>query len=228
MALHDDDDRKTNIFFTENMNQFLYEIRNPAEFVEGSLRDVRTGPGMTFVKGKLKDARSDEEVIQAVLFEKDSFTFDQAENFIFDNQNDLLFSEHPINDPINKPISPEGQKPIEIVIRKGDSPMNITLMKQAELKSVEGVEVFSAGKWNGDIYTIEDLDIMVQAFDETRGGIQPHIKLGHDDGQKIIQTDGLPAAGWIGNLYRSGEKLYADFVDIPKKVFQLIENKAYR
>ncbi len=38
----------------------------------------------------------------------------------------------------------------------------------------------------------------------------------------------MPAAGWIGKLYRSGEKLIADFIDIPQKIYQLIENRAYR
>jgi hypothetical protein len=96
------------------------------------------------------------------------------------------------------------------------------------LKSIRGVEVFAAGTWNGDTYTIEDLDEMVKAFAETSETCRPPLKLGHTEDQKLLQDDGLPAAGWIGNLYRLGEKLVADFVDIPEKIFQLIENKAYR
>jgi len=98
----------------------------------------------------------------------------------------------------------------------------------AELKTVKGVEIFSAGVWNGDEYTVEDLEIMVKAFNENSEGFRPPLKLGHSENQKLIQKDGLPAAGWVGNLYISGEKLLADFIDIPKKIFELIENKAYR
>lgn len=96
------------------------------------------------------------------------------------------------------------------------------------LKSIPGVEIFAAGTWNGDTYSIQDLDEMVRAFSELKGTVKPSLKLGHTDRQKLIQKDGLPAAGWIGNLYRAGEKLLADFVDIPDKIYQLLKNKAYR
>lgn len=97
-----------------------------------------------------------------------------------------------------------------------------------ELKSKNKVEIFSAGKWNGDVYTVADLDEMVKAFDETSSGWKPPLKLGHTEDQKLLQSDGLPAAGWVGKLYRIGEKLYADFIDIPAKIFELMENKSYR
>ena len=96
------------------------------------------------------------------------------------------------------------------------------------LKEIKGVEIFSAGIWNGDKYTEKDLDEMVNNFFETKDTIRPYLKLGHDKDQKLLQADGLPAAGYIGNLYREGAKLIADFVDIPDKIWRLIENKAYR
>lgn len=94
--------------------------------------------------------------------------------------------------------------------------------------SIDGVEIFSIGKWNGDEYTRDDLQSMVDAFFETKAGIRPFLKLGHDENQKLLQADGLPSAGWIERVYISGEKLVADFVDIPKKIFDLIQKKAYR
>jgi len=96
-----------------------------------------------------------------------------------------------------------------------------------ELQNIEGVEVFAVGEWNGDKYTEKDLDIMVKAFNETSKSWRPPLKLGHDANQTILQQDGLPAAGWISNLRRIGQKLVADLVDIPKKVFEVIKNKAY-
>lgn len=94
--------------------------------------------------------------------------------------------------------------------------------------SITGVEVFSSGVWNGDEYTIEDLQGMVEAFNETQKGVRPYIKLGHDDKQELLQQDGLPAAGWIERLYINGDKLVADICDIPKKIYDLIQTKAYR
>lgn len=94
--------------------------------------------------------------------------------------------------------------------------------------SIHGVEIFSCGTWNGDEYTMEDLNEMVTAFNETQKGVRPYIKLGHDDKQELLQQDGLPAAGWIDRLYIKGDKLVADISDIPKKIYDLIQTKAYR
>lgn len=97
-----------------------------------------------------------------------------------------------------------------------------------ELKTKRAVEIFSAGKWNDDTYTVEDLDEMVRAFNETSRTWKPPLKLGHDENQKILQEDGYPAAGWVGKLYRVGNKLLADFVDIPAKIFNILEAGAYK
>lgn len=94
--------------------------------------------------------------------------------------------------------------------------------------NIKGVEIFAAGTWNGDDYTVEDLDEMVRAYTETSATVKPSIKLGHSDKQALLQKDGYPSAGWITALYRLGDKLKADFSDIPPKVAALIERKAYR
>lgn len=97
-----------------------------------------------------------------------------------------------------------------------------------ETKSVNGVEIFAAGTWNGDKYTIEDIDQLVLAFNETGKHLPPYLKLGHSKKQTLLQQDGYPAAGWVGNLRRVGEKLVADFRNIPAKLHDLILTKAYR
>lgn len=93
---------------------------------------------------------------------------------------------------------------------------------------INGVEIFSAGVWNGDKYSVADLDEMIRAFKETQGGYRPFIKLGHNDQQQLLQADGMPAAGYIGDVYREGDKLKANFTDVPKKIAELISVKAYR
>jgi len=100
--------------------------------------------------------------------------------------------------------------------------------KYTELYDIRGVEIFSSGTWNGDKYTEKDLDNMVQAFEATKSAMKPYLKLGHDDKQKLLQADGLPALGWIEKVYKSGKKLIADFTKIPKKIYELIKNGAYR
>lgn len=98
-------------------------------------------------------------------------------------------------------------------------------MKTNEIK---GVEIFSAGTWNGDTYSIDDLKGMVEAFDKNKVAVRPFLKLGHDENQTLLQKDGYPAAGWIDRLYIMGEKLVADFSSIPQTIYDLITAKAYR
>lgn len=93
---------------------------------------------------------------------------------------------------------------------------------------ISGVEVFAAGTWNGDKYTVQDLQDMVAAFRETKDKIKPFLKLGHGNEQSLLRSDELPSAGWINNLYIEGKKLKADFTRIPKKIYDLIKAGAYK
>lgn len=99
-------------------------------------------------------------------------------------------------------------------------------------KNLQGIEIFSAGEWNGDEYTVADLHEMEKAFNENKAGLRPYIKIGHDPKQKVLKelipSDGMPSAGWVDRIYVNGKKLMADFSDIPDKIFNLIETKAYR
>ena len=63
---------------------------------------------------------------------------------------------------------------------------------------IKDVEIFSTGTWNKDKYTLKDLENIVSSFGEV--GFQPPLKLGHTEKQKLIQADGLPAAGWAQKL----------------------------
>jgi hypothetical protein len=99
--------------------------------------------------------------------------------------------------------------------------------QERQVYDIDGVEIFSAGKWNGDEYTDSDLDDMVNNFSKLKGRVKPFIKLGHDENQKLLQKDGLPAAGWVTDLKRNGSKLVAKFSNVPKKIHDLIKNKAY-
>lgn len=101
-------------------------------------------------------------------------------------------------------------------------------LEPADMHTVKGVEIFSTGLWNGKQINDGDLTAIVESFNSTRDKVRPFLKLGHDAEQKLLQSDGLPAAGWIENVRKVGSKLVADFVDIPKKVYQLIKNNAYR
>jgi hypothetical protein len=93
---------------------------------------------------------------------------------------------------------------------------------------LEGVEIFSVGKWNGDDFTHDDLNEMIKSFEATKSGIVPGIKLGHGKEQALLKASELPSAGWVEKLYVKGDKLVADFKDIPKAIYNLIQKGAYK
>jgi hypothetical protein len=96
-----------------------------------------------------------------------------------------------------------------------------------ETEDRNNVEIWSAGTYNGDTYTDADLEAMARSFTELAGEYKPYMKLGHDAGQALLQKDGYPAAGWVTNVRRVGSKLYADIKQIPKRLAELIDAKAY-
>jgi hypothetical protein len=101
-------------------------------------------------------------------------------------------------------------------------------IEEKKTYKITGVEIFSAGTWNGIEHTVGDLHAMVTSFSALKPGWIPSLKLGHDKEQKVARQSGLPSVGWVDKVYVIGDKLYADFDHVPEKVFRLIEKKAYR
>lgn len=84
---------------------------------------------------------------------------------------------------------------------------------------IKGVEIFRTGTWNGDRYTLRDLQDMVDAFGRT--GFRVPVKLGH------VENSGDPAFGWVTDLRIEGDRLIADFEDVPNDVIQMIRDKRF-
>jgi len=98
-----------------------------------------------------------------------------------------------------------------------------------ETVDLKGIEIFSAKyRPKGHKYTDEQLEKIVDGFYETEDELKPYLKFGHDDKQKLVQTSGMPALGWVKNLRKVGKKLIADFIKVPKKIYELIKAGAYR
>lgn len=86
-------------------------------------------------------------------------------------------------------------------------------------QTINGVEIFRVGKWNGKEYTAKDLDEMVKNYGEV--GYVPPVTLGHTD------NPDAPAYGWVRNLRRDGDVLLADFSDVPDDLVDMIKDKRY-
>ena len=171
---------------------------NPQRIQERSIED-----GVSVMEGP---TLTGEDAVHAVVFAKPAHTQESAAAWMGENA-----------DKVGGKAEEEGQEDDVKADRK----------KNAKMHSLAGVEVFAIGTWNDDTYDEDDLDEMVRAFEATKGAYKPYIKLGHSDEQEILQSEGLPSAGRVANLYRRGSKLIADFVDLPAKVYELIKRKAY-
>lgn len=138
------------------------------------------------------------------------------------------------NEAMNRCMKDGGQDCEGMAVKEANGAMQKNLSFDDWFKSyavttfnIEGVEIFSAGRWNGDKYTVDDIEAMVKAFEHV--GWQPPLKLGHNSEQeKGLYKDGQPALGWINRVYRQGEKLLADFKDLPQKVYEAIKRGNYK
>jgi len=95
-----------------------------------------------------------------------------------------------------------------------------------KLETLNDVEIFASGKWNGHSYTDDDLDEIVRAYDETREHLKPYLKIGHKPND-LLRNDGLPSAGWITSLRRVKDRLVATISNVPRKIAELIRRRAY-
>jgi len=89
---------------------------------------------------------------------------------------------------------------------------------------LKGREIFAVGKWNNMEFTHEDLEDIASNFEKLSDTHKVPLKFGHD----ADHNDGQPAIGWINNVFKQGDKLFADFVGMPKTVFEAIKSKLYR
>lgn len=110
------------------------------------------------------------------------------------------------------------------------------VIKMADLKTrdVPDQKVLKIGRWhgqgcpaNGCEFTAEHLDAMVETYKETKGEFEPPVKLGHNERQRLLGEDGLPNAGTMTNIRRSGDFLLADLKDVPETVADLIDANGF-
>jgi len=154
-------------------------------------------------------AGSDQQQVQAVLFSTEYWNIEEARMWLSANEYKsgridvdedwLRFDQAPESDFENT--------------------HETSIDFAADLHNLKGVEIFRAGTWNGRKFTTKDLDDIVSNFNKV--GFRPPIKLGH------AESSGDRAYGWVEKVYRKGDTLLADFMDLPSKVFEAIEERGY-
>lgn len=193
-------------FLKEKDNEIIRNILDPDMFIADSFELLSIGMDISLIAGVLKQdslvqwqLNPGRRSVQGVIFKKPTWDIDSALEWLRNNQRHFEQSYEETKKVFAK-----------------------------EPRNIPGVEVFATGVWNGDEFTEKDLDQMVENFNATKDHIPPYLKLGHDNEQALLKSSGLPAAGWVSKLYRKGNKLMADFRDIPEKIYELISKGAYR
>lgn len=107
-------------------------------------------------------------------------------------------------------------------------------VKRQTVTTVTAIPVCKAGKWvdaNGKKvgFELEDLDAIVQ---NTNALIRSHIheppgKLGHSEGQEVAKLAGMPSLGYVSNLYRVGDQVFADMTAVPEDLVDLMAERRY-
>lgn len=104
-----------------------------------------------------------------------------------------------------------------------------------EMETVDllNIPIFSTGIWEGkgsapggDNIDEKFLDEIVTSFQKIGNRIKPRMVLTHNKGASQTAT-GMASLGWITNLRRNANILYADIRKIPKKIADLIDNGAF-
>ncbi len=103
-----------------------------------------------------------------------------------------------------------------------------------ETRDIKDVEILAVGKWHGTGcpdegcgFDVAKLKAIAQANNAALGNLDPPIKLGHADDQKLLQEDGYPAAGYLENFRVVKDKLFADLRAVPVRIADLMAAGAW-
>jgi len=112
---------------------------------------------------------------------------------------------------------------------------------EGQSTDLDDVEVFTAGRHHGYLYTSRDLHTMARNFNRYSSGPRPWLRvpavLGHEETQEYLERSDLPAAAWGTKAYVGRGKnpdgnpvdvLKMNFTDVPVKVANLLRDKRYR
>lgn len=102
--------------------------------------------------------------------------------------------------------------------------------KLDQYDDLKGVEILTTGVIRGREFKTTDLQEIAENTNRLikEGLHNPPGKLGHDDAQAFARSSGLPATGWVDALRVQGNKLMADFTEVPKILMRAFREKLFR
>ena len=213
-------------------------IAAQADAINKSGGDVN---GWAVARGKFKEdneikngawVKKSEHTLIGYSFSRESFSLASAKAFVEEHGHDVPFGALKESDGVIY-FSMAQIDPKDVIESEYSAGVKALYQKPVETFSIDNVEIFSAGthtdsRGKSDTYTESDIKNMADGFNEMSADFSAPVKIGHDNNQKFLQADGLPAAGWLHNAREAGGKLIVDFKRVPKVIYELIKAGAFR
>jgi hypothetical protein len=101
-----------------------------------------------------------------------------------------------------------------------------------ETFDIEEKELFMSGHHNGKTYTEKDIEEIVKNTNLLieKDSFKIPLKLGHDNDKtlseafkQMLDSDSMPAFGFVENIKKVGNKIVGDYKNIPKQLYNLID-----
>jgi len=98
-----------------------------------------------------------------------------------------------------------------------------------EFVNISDMEVFKEGTHNGHTFNSQDIDEIVNNYNELKGQLTPKVKISH--GKKQESIAGLASYGDVTKVVAKTvdgiRKIFVDLADVPDKVAQWIKDKRF-
>lgn len=233
-------------------------LRASDQFVAGSLRTIVRANGGNIVVGRLKDrptvlAKAGMRFPTATFSEeqaREQCSMSKGREFSaarIDGDDDHL--GEPVLVPrgvkllgdlmidqlsLGMPLNMSEDDPLMGIFGNDDDPDdNGDEGDELATENLYGVEILAAGTWRSmegrtATLTVADLREAASNFVLLKDRVKPFLKAGHMNDVDHVKMTGMPALGWMENVRVKGNRLLADFTNVPRKIGQLIRAKAYR
>jgi hypothetical protein len=144
----------------EGWSELKYRVRPPGDFEGDTFRRKALGKGVSAIMGKLSDGG--EWAVQALRFDKDEWTMEQAKAWVKEHREEFAASA------------------------------GAELLAAPETYRTVPKVLFRPGFWQGRDHTIADCVEMVRNFAAYADKFRPAVTLGHDPEQPMAKALGLP------------------------------------
>lgn len=183
------------------MREHVAQMANPVAFTGGKVQPV--ADGISVVVGRRHGSRTDEGI--EYRFDAERISEDDARAWIASKGIQVLSFT---------------ASPGHVQADDGTWAMTIDVLRMGKANASRGGKVVIDEQFLSEVerYTNANIDTL-----------KPPLKLGHQPPPgSMFTADGAPALGWVARVRRVGDKLVADVVKVPDKLYQAFQLGRWR